>query len=46
MVNKEDYVNLGLTCVDVCTALERGLGGKQLSELNASVREAVDQLTA
>ena len=30
MVNEEDYVDLGLSCADVCKALDRGLEGKQL----------------
>ena len=46
MANKEDYVELGLTCANVCAALDRGLNGKQLSDLNDSVREAINQLTA
>ena len=40
-----DYVELGLACADVCTALDRGLKGKQLSELSISVRGAIAQLT-
>ena len=45
MVNKQEYVDLGLSCVDVCKALERGMGGKTLDELSESVRDAIDQLT-
>jgi len=45
MINEVDYVELGLVCADVCTALDRGLGGKRLEELNDSVREAINQLT-
>ena len=45
MINQEDYVDLGLTCNTVCTALDRGLQGKSLSELGGSVLEAVSQLT-
>ena len=45
-MNEEDYVDLGLTCASVCTALDRGLNGKQLNELNTSVCEAIKQLTA
>ena len=45
MANKEDYVDLGLSCVDVCKALERGMGGKRLDELSGPVRDAIDQLT-
>jgi len=45
MINKTDFVELGLACVGVCTALGRGLNGKRLDELNSSVSEAIDQLT-
>ena len=45
MANEEDYVKLGLACADVCIALDRGLGGKQLNELSTSVCEAINQLT-
>ena len=45
MVNKSDYVELGLACANVCKALERGLGGKELDNLSPSVREAIKQLT-
>ena len=44
MTNQEDYVELGLTCADVCTTLDRGLNGKKLSDLDNSVREAIKQL--
>ena len=45
MINEADYVELGFSCADVCTALDRGLGGKRLEELNGSVCEAINQLT-
>jgi len=45
MVNRMDYVELGLACADVCTALDRGLGEKRLEDVNNSVREAIRQLT-
>ena len=45
MMNEGDYVELGLACADVCTALSRGLDGKRLSELSTSVCEAITQLT-
>ena len=44
MANDEDCVELGLACVDVCTALNRGLDGKRMNELNNSVCEAINQL--
>jgi hypothetical protein len=45
MINEQDCVDLGLSCADVCKALDRGLKGKQLDELSQSVLEAIQQLT-
>ena len=45
MVNQVDYVELGLACAEVCTALDRGLNGRKLDDLNKSVLEAIKQLT-
>jgi len=45
MINRADYVELGLACAGVCTALNRGLGGKTLEDLNGSVVEAINELT-
>jgi len=45
MLNEGDYVELGLACADVCNALDRGLNGKLLNELEGSVCEAIKQLT-
>ena len=45
MANKSDYVNLGLTCVDVCKALHQGMDGKELDDLRPPVREAIEKLT-
>ena len=44
MVNKADYVELGLACADVCATLKRGLDEKSEDDLNDSVREAIKQL--
>ena len=44
MINKMDYVELGLACAEVCMVLDRGLSGKRLDDLNSSVREAISQL--
>ena len=44
-MNQIDYVELGLACAEVCTALDRGLKGKGLDDLNDSVYEAIKQLT-
>ena len=45
MINDTEYVELGLVCADVCTALDRGLNGKRLDELSGSVCEAINQMT-
>lgn len=45
VANDVGCVELGLACVNVCTALDRGLDGKRLNELNNSVCEAINQLT-
>jgi len=44
MINQAEYVELGLACADVCIALDRGLKGKRLGDLNNSVLEAIEQL--
>ena len=46
--NKTDYIDLGVACGEVSTALYRGLEGKGLDHdnLNDSVREAIKQLTS
>ena len=45
MINEHDYVELGLSCADICTALDRGLNGRRVNELNQSVLEAIQKLT-
>jgi hypothetical protein len=45
MVKKQDYVDLGLACADVCKTLDRGLNSRQRTELSESVRDAIEQLT-
>ena len=45
MSNQEEYVEIGLNCADICRALDRGVGGKRLDDLNRSVREVINQLT-
>jgi len=46
MVNKADYVKLGLTCADVCESLKQGLDGRQTDQLSQSVLEAIGRLKA
>jgi len=45
MANEVDYVELGLSCADICQALERGMDGKKLSDFSKSVCDAINQLT-
>ena len=45
MLNKLDYVDLGLACADVCGALDRGVNGRRLEDISQPVREAIEQLT-
>ena len=45
VANKADYVELGLTCANVCRALDRGMNGKKLDEISQSVSDAIHQLT-
>ena len=45
MVNKVEYVELGLTCADVCDALNRGMDRRWADQLSQSVLEAIEELT-
>ena len=45
VANEQDYTDLGLYCANICTALDRGVNGKSLDDLNLPVREAINQLT-
>ena len=44
MANKEDFVDLGIYCVEICKALKRGMDGKELDKLSESMREAIEEL--
>ena len=45
MVNELDYVDLGLSCADICRVLDRGMNGKKLGDLGESVCDSINQLT-
>jgi hypothetical protein len=45
MPNDQDYVNFGMSCSDVCKALDRGLEGRRPDDLSPSVLGAIGQLT-
>jgi len=44
VANDAGHIELGLACVDVCQAFDRGMGGRQLDEVSRSVGEAIEQL--
>ena len=44
MANEMDYVEIALTCADICKALDRGLIGRRLDELSQPVLAAIEQL--
>jgi len=45
MVNELDYVELGLSCANICRALDRGMSGREFGDLGRSVGDAINQLT-
>ena len=46
MVKDADCVGLGLTCTQLCQALDRGINGRRQEESNRPVIEAIEQLNA
>ena len=44
MANEADFVALGLTCAEICTAIKEGMDGKKESDLNEPVRKAIERL--
>ena len=45
MINKADYVELGLTCANLCESLMRGINKGQADQLSQPVLKAIEQLT-
>lgn len=45
MIDDVGYVELGLTCADICGALERGMSGRQTGRIGRPVSDAIVQLT-
>jgi len=43
MVNRVDYVELGLACAEACKTLARGTDGRRV-ELSQAVLDAIEQL--
>ena len=44
MVNRVDYVELGLACAEACKVLARGTEGRQAGQLSQAVLDAIEQL--
>ena len=45
MINKVAYVELGLTCANVCEALNRGMDRRRADPLSQPVLGAIEKLT-
>ena len=45
MINRQDYIELGLACAKICDVLGRGMNGKRLDDLSQSVCDAIAELT-
>ena len=45
MVNEVEYVGLGLTCADVCEALNRWMNRRRVDELSQFILETIGKLT-
>ena len=44
MVNEQDFVDLGLSCADICKAFGWGVDGKRLDDLSKSACDAINRL--
>ena len=44
LIDKADYVELGLICADVCEALNLGMGRRRADQLSQSVPQAIEKL--
>jgi len=45
MINNHDYVELGLSCANVCRAIDRGMSGRRPDDISRSAFDAITQLT-
>ena len=45
MVNKAEYVELGLACAEVCDAINRSTDRRQMDKLGQSVLGVIEKLT-
>lgn len=45
MDKKDEYIDLGLSCADVCEALDRGLNERKSDDISESAHKAIEKLT-
>ena len=45
MMNEVAYVELGLSCAEVCEALDRGTNRRRVDQPSRSILRAIGQLT-
>jgi hypothetical protein len=45
MKNKDDFIDVGVYCAQICSAIERGTHGKTEENLSPSFVEAIKELT-
>jgi hypothetical protein len=45
MQNKDDFIDVGVYCAHICSAIDRGTRGKTEGNLSPSFVEAIDELT-
>ena len=46
MGNKDDYINMGLSCAEVCRVLNQGLEEMEPDEPSKTVADAIGRLEA
>ena len=44
MINKQEFIDIGLYCADICKALDQGVDGRRPEDLSQPMREAINQL--
>ena len=44
MVDEQDWVDLGLSCANICQALDQGVAGKRPDELSRPVYDTINLL--
>ena len=44
MIKEADCVELGMTCAQVCQALDRGINGRQQEQIGQSALKTIERL--